>query len=475
MVIDLLLQAYVDRVLKVVPTNSLPEDSKKWTSSQIAFCLEWVEKLEETIEFKELATRRDDPFETEHKLPSTYRFHLKTFFRRCGFYLDAISGRGSADIVVSAHREQFAAEEATPYVRRLAPLDSVWFPNDHITFRGFSIRRFSVLELDEILQSRTNVVFYPDALVDSKEIRDFWFVDTKGEERGRRVRLWGLDPEVPKPFTGFASDLENAFRALALWDWEESASDVPIRPRKSADPSKGWRKPAVPFVLTIPDDLRRRPVRCPKLTGVESGFDIDPESGEEYSYPLYDHSIEDGKMFEDLVRNAERFVDQISKFPTWSFLPVALGFLMKAFFSDGIEELLWHTVTVEALVGEDSERGGLSGLLERRIGRILGPEAKKRFREIYELRSQFVHGDAAYVSNPLFQLDLRDARRIARELSFWFLLYADHINTHLAPGSQPLRTELLKPLDMENTSLGSLREVLSQLPHGFPKFVQESL
>ena len=64
------------------------------------------------------------------------------------------------------------------------------------------------------------------------------------------------------------------------------------------------------------------------------------------------------------------------------------SWFIKAFFSQGMEQLLWHISTIEALLGEKAE--GLTNRLARRSALIIAKERedreiiRKKFKELYD-------------------------------------------------------------------------------------------
>ena len=103
----------------------------------------------------------------------------------------------------------------------------------------------------------------------------------------------------------------------------------------------------------------------------------------------------------------------------WHFLDRALNFLLKACFTFGVEQLLWHTVAIEALLGED--RQGLVSQLKRRIAVVYPGDAGRKKRaakvfdqDVYDLRSKLVHGGELREAD---RKDLRNARILARTIA----------------------------------------------------------
>lgn len=156
---------------------------------------------------------------------------------------------------------------------------------------------------------------------------------------------------------------------------------------------------------------------------------------------------------------------------------IALGFLVKAFFSEGSQQLLWHISTVEALVGEKKE--SLTDLLGRRVGCVIGKTKKeratiqKRFKKLYDFRSDLVHGNRELLKeNKIHFGHLREARRIARESLVWFLKCLDQIERWSiedpCEAGLPKREEVLASLDMKSDSRGRVQWLLGKLPAEFP-------
>jgi hypothetical protein len=155
------------------------------------------------------------------------------------------------------------------------------------------------------------------------------------------------------------------------------------------------------------------------------------------------------------------------------FLEVAQGFFLKAFFADGLEQLLWHITTLEALLGENVS--GLTELLANRISRILGTtkrerkNLKKQFKELYKFRSDLVHGNVS--KKQVYVGHLYTARSLSHRTVLWFLHCMKEIKENLpVQGKDPMptRKDILMSIDLdfnERSRLGWLNE---KLPDGFP-------
>jgi hypothetical protein len=156
-----------------------------------------------------------------------------------------------------------------------------------------------------------------------------------------------------------------------------------------------------------------------------------------------------------------------------NLIEVGLGFLAKAFFTNGVEQLLWHITTIEALFGENS--GGITERLARRVSRVLGntevkrTEIRKSFRGLYETRSKLVHGTST--PNVVQAGHLRTARQFARSLMLWFVRWLDEIALRADgdPARLPKRRDLLQFLDLESDSRSHIKWLAESMPSEFPR------
>src|SRR5437867_832324 len=133
-----LISEYAELVTGRAPAERAPRHhSGRLTSAEIPSFLEWVKRLEATPESHQLATQEDDDFDERG-----YPYGLWNFFRRSAFYLDAYLGfKPDRDQLLAEYERQSATREGLT-TRYLAPLSSVWLPNDDFSMPGFAIRRF---------------------------------------------------------------------------------------------------------------------------------------------------------------------------------------------------------------------------------------------------------------------------------------------------------------------------------------------
>ena len=195
-----------------------------------------------------------------------------------------------------------------------------------------------------------NKIFYPWACVDSELAADYWFIDLyvgHSPTEPDPVSMEGIlfDTTIDTRFTEFGSTAEAVLERLCLWDWEESWRDSPEKTINYASQS-GWSRFTLPFVITVDSDFRQPPPRQPEIVPLSRVPDFDEESQENGERLQYDRVIE----LTDFVTFMNRVGTWISEARSigdlWRFLNVALGFLVKAFFSRDHEEQLWH-ITAE--------------------------------------------------------------------------------------------------------------------------------
>lgn len=136
--------------------------------------------------------------------------------------------------------------------------------------------------------------------------------------------------------------------------------------------------------------------------------------------------------------------------------------------------MLWHITTLEALLGEKGT--GVTARLAGRIASILGrgeeekTTVKKEFSELYNFRSDLVHGNR--FKKEVYVGHLRNARDQARETLLWFLHYLDWVQTlisaNLPAEGIPTRGEILSLIDLDEHARNRLARLMQILPSDFP-------
>jgi hypothetical protein len=447
--------------------------------------LEKAETLEGTDVFRNLmdATQRAFPADGMW-IVNLWGSELGNFFRRTGFYEDVHAGRQFVSTEELLEKYHACLERTDREVRYLAPIDAIDFGVARLDLEGFSIRKFSVEEIDGLFENGRRKVFYPASIIQSKNLADYWCLDitTRTARPSPDSPLdWDFSPSFQKEISSFPKPIENALKRLVLFDWESIQTiGAPSSHSKSQwEPGKGWYRFYVPAVLSMTDDLFSYPGSSVAIPPIEEEPRYVGESGEEEIWvPSYLNMSEDERTeLTTLVTRLNELIPRLTSQKKWLFLDVALGFIVKAFFSEGLEQLLWHIAVVESLLGENKE--GLTDLLARRVACITGKTRKERpaimetFEELYAFRSNLVHGNREILNqNKIYVSHLRKARQIARETLIWFLDWLDIVEKEFADdpcvSGLPERTDLLSVLDMNGGRRFRVNWLIDNLPNQFP-------
>jgi hypothetical protein len=445
-----------------------------------------VDEMENEDEFHQLVLETRSAFYGDYHGKSEYAWQraVKNFFRRSVYYADIFEGKiVSIEATFHNYREAFQRREIQ--VSYLAPMEFVYFAERTMDFGTFHIRRFSSEELSTILQNSINEVFYPWAAVDVKQLQNYWFIHLIEAVHAPKlgwihVNLSDID-RVGIEYTEHPKVIEFALQQLALFDWQADwwkKLSAHRHEKQDKDLEKGWLRFSIPFVLRVDDHLLDSPRPAPDISKLETEPFIDARTGEEIGeapvvYIHFDKSETDAfKAF--IQRTGNLLASLRAKQNGWQFLEVALGNFIRAFFSEGLEQMLWHITALEALLGEKGE--GVTDRLARRIASILGKSEKERkairkqFKELYDFRSDLVHGNPfqkqTYVGH------LRDARNLSRRVLLWFLHYLCKIQAGIplnhAAENVPTREDTLTLLDLDQNSRINLGWLIDIFPSEFP-------
>jgi hypothetical protein len=408
-----------------------------------------------------------------------FQKEVKNFFRRSSYYINIFEGKKvNTENIFQIYLAAFQRQEIQ--VNYLAPMELVEFAEEIMDFNTFQIRRFSATDLDEILGNRINKIFYPWATIDLEKLKGYWFICLKEIIPGHRLSHPILNLNdlniVDNKHTNFPKPLEVVLQQLTLYDWQPDFwRDSSERERQlSIDLDKGWFGFIIPFVLISHDDLLSSPRPTPNISELEKQPVINSNTGEEIGesptiYINLDKSeTEQFKTFIQRIR--EPLIRLKDKKNDWLFFDVALENFIKAFSSEGLEQLLWHITTLEALLGEN--KSGITDLLARRVASILGRSEKERknirgnFKELYIFRSNLVHGKSHKPKT--YQGHLRYARDLSRKVLLWFLSYLNEVQAELPPDHEIKREDLLILIDLDRSSRINLNKLLNIFPAEFP-------
>lgn len=445
-----------------------------------------IDELENQAEFEQLVGKTNSSFSGDYhgKSEGAWQQAVKNFFRRSGYYIDLFEGK-SLSVDAALHNYREALQRRETQISYFAPMEYVYFAERTMDFGAFHIRRFAAGELEAIFQNRINEVFYPWAVIDVKRLKDYWFVyltePAPVPRLGRIYVDWSELKRVQVEYTRFPRAIEAALQQIVLFDWQADWWNGPSAYRheqQERDLERGWLGFSIPFVLRVRDNLLDSPSHVPDLSRLETEPFLDPQTGEEIGEVsvTYIHLNKNKTdAFKAFIQCTGSLLASLrAKQNGWQFLEVALGNFIKAFFAEGLEQMLWHITTLEAVLGEKGE--GVTERLAQRIASILGRSEeerkaiRKQFKELYAFRCDLVHGNPfqkqTYIGH------LRDARNLARRTLLWFLHYLGNIQAGI-PGNQraegvPTREDILTLLDLDQNSRARLGWLIDTLPVGFP-------
>lgn len=434
-----------------------------------------VEHLEEGREFKTLLEETRAAFCRDwnsSKNGSDWRHAIGHFFRRTGYYTDTFVGADapSASDLFETYKAAFLRRHVqTTY---LAPVEYVNFLKPKLKFSEFDIRRFDRNELDTIVNNDVNRVFYPYAVVDTQALQEYWFIVAKTQNEAPRLGWFNIDlrsiDHVSPGYTHFPRAIKHILARMILFDWVEESQD--------GDMPYGLHFGFnVPFVVRVDENDLTGPRSAPDCSTLETDPQTTP-TGDDYEIRSVIFFLNESRVvaFEKCIERADDCLRRLESYGTqWPFLEVAVDYLIKAFFAHGLEQLLWHITTLETLLGE---RNDITQSLARRTAALLGTtekerkELRKQFKELYNLRSNLVHGSE-------FKKDVEGrrlfearemARRVMIRIVHGFGEIAARVNEGSWQGAVPKREDFLRLLDLSNAGRDRLSALLSNLPAGFP-------
>jgi hypothetical protein len=410
--------------------------------------IEKIEKLESEKEFYLLTKkimRINSPYlktQLFWKNEQVWRHAIQSFFRRSTCYNNIFKNQTiNTNELFSKYLKSFKneKEEITYY----ALIELVNFSKKEINCGSFNIRRFSVSELDFIFSKDISETFYRYALVDSTLLQNYWFMCVSEENEKFDEFSLEVDTKVRFDHSKFPKPLELALKRISLYDWY-------------SDFYERWEAPQISYVFKVTSNLLSTPSSVffdyRKLLTQPH---IVSDSNEEIDVPItiINFSPKEIIAFEEFMLQLEFIFLNLLKVNI-NFIDNALGHFIKAFFSGGIEQLLWHTSTIEALLGNKTQ--GLTANLARRAALIIEKEGTKRkninnqFKKIYDFRSKLVHGNPEIVTKSPDTEHLNMARNISRNIMLWFLYYiSKNIEDYKNEKSEKIQTKIIDFIDLE--------------------------
>jgi len=312
-------------------------------------------------------------------------------------------------------------------VIHLCPLDQA-DSLPHLKFGPCEIRRFSQSELNAIVQPSRLKRWNSNWTFDGNAFAQFFWLaiyETRDVSKPVGTRAMPIIYEDINfqfgdiiPHKGIFPELiEKALFAAILLPWEMLTDYSDLE----------WRGFRVPWTYSVDRDPFARPIPPPRPETLSWELQIqdDPVTGEEVEGERpFMLSLKEGSQTPIQGLTNEKWSEISAALGADLFNPLVLHFLVRAFLSNGIDEFLNHLTALEAALGqkEDYQAGSGRRSVKRRIAKISGrPEAANEYEDVFDVRSEFVHGRK--MKN--ISADKRlIARRLAREVADKLVLVA---------------------------------------------------
>ncbi|MHA2062468.1 MAG: hypothetical protein ACW963_09295, partial [Candidatus Sifarchaeia archaeon] len=423
-----------------------------------------------------------------------YVVAVGTFFRRSGCYISLYENR---ELNVNELFKQYCeAFEGKPVqTTYLAAIANYTFAGKPMDFGEFKIQKIGEQEFDGIMHNEIRKFFYPETLIDSHLLKDYWFVVSTDLMRYLSARDYmadgreGIDIKV----SNYSTELESILKILSLYHWSSQEMPLPVeveavlvqilgdeeekrRLRAETQKQKGLRVEgiyddfvpfSIPFILRTDNYLLTPP---PSYEGHLIKHDEFIErSPFDFEEPIELES-ESFKSFIDGV--SEKLSVISSETPEWDFVERAIKYFLKGFLSQGLESLLWHIAVLEILLGQ---RNQIVENLTRRLAILLGDTNAKRLhlknlvKVLYEVRSALVHGKG--LSEEAQWTHLSIARNLARKTLVWFLNYLKYMKDEQRRSKTvelPSLKDIHLLLDLAYEGKLSIADLIKRLPDEFP-------
>lgn len=339
----------------------------------------------------------------------TPAFALANALRSLGLPCSAPPGDAPPVSEIGAAAERLAASfsSATTRRRHLCPLD---LADDlpSLSFGATTLGRFDAHALAELFDAERIRRHHPEPIDFGRFSELQWLVveetvaiDPRPESRAvpilftdLRRDLGAFEPHAAR----YPEAVERALFYLLLAPWETW----------STMPEVDWRGFKIPWVYTTDTDLAVRPSRPPdagdltfEIAFARDGWGEEDEYERPAVLPLEDRSRDELASFDQSGWSRLETARATSLFAT----PVE-HFLVRAFRSDGIDEMMAHMTAIEAAVGEEGDhrrrlrakpdpypRLGSTERVAARVAGLLGDKAVAGvYADLFDLRSRFVHG-----------------------------------------------------------------------------------
>jgi len=390
-------------------------------------------------------------------------WNLNTFFQRCGFYFKVIID-GYNQGTLSAELERYLTMINFP-ASIVLPLPWMSFSEPNLDFGHWSIRRLTSEEIDQQINTPINETFYPAVTCDSynaAQLHYIWLEGTREPRKSFDFSSLDLSGKVDWQADRLPIELQVPIRSIICFRWEDThRRDWLIAPIDYSGKISGheWFSFETVEARIHHNYLLEPPT--PAFAISQSWFenDFDPEGeyiGDRLMTPYY-LGVEDCSEFVRFVKTMEADIRQLHAHQDHcAFVLRALDYFVRASFTNGLEQLIWHITTLEILLTPDGKEQ-ISETVARRSALIVGATPaertaiKKHVKDLYNLRSKVVHG-GEFTKNRPNQSHLWLARSIARRVLTWAVgYYAQSARNNRANVLN--REGLLDAIDFDRTGL----------------------
>ncbi|WP_158912718.1 hypothetical protein [Caulobacter sp. S45] len=204
----------------------------------------------------------------------------------------------------------------------------------------------------------------------------------------------------------FPLAVEQAIFALLLAPWEDLVDHADF----------DWRAFRIPWVYTVEDDLFVRPAAlasADSLTWDTQFHDDGTAEGVEYERPAaYRFQPPIGSL--DGVVSDERWRAVEHALASDLFSTPVVHFLVSAFLGEGIDEFIGHLTALEASLGLRADISREKVLSARVSALLQDSAAAATYGELFNLRSEYVHGRSMEAISGAARVA---ARRLARQVA----------------------------------------------------------
>lgn len=301
----------------------------------------------------------------------------------------------------------------------LCPLDrSPSLPN--IDFGPCKVRCLSETELQAIIQSSRIINNHPSAPFDARRFARFtWLVIDEARpvsklavrvlqpsfrwfEETPAVELTSVRPHRSR----YSPVVEQAIFAMLLVPWEQfiESSYAP------------WKPFHVPWVYTVPHDPFAEMDRPPSPDSLswrpviyaDDSEDEEPDTNDQFAFDPSELCKSVGYNWDLAQVTCPTHVES----GAYAFNQLVRHFIIRALEEDGIDEVIFHSIAIEAALAIQKEFGSTDKIARRIKNLLQSTHAESEFKRLYELRSNFVHGRRLEDLMPAE--DLNKLRSIAR-------------------------------------------------------------